>query len=112
MRMQEKRFMRSPIICLDTFFKSQEFIYKRDKEGINVLDSLWARNDANADNVLEMEPNARRQIVVEDDEGPRRMLPFLEWCKTVARESQCNVTFSREEFDSRSCWIRNMVRCL
>ena len=74
---------REGIICRHTNCKLEKFLHKRIDERVCIPWLLWTRYDPNTKNVVLLEVLIWREIVIEDEEDPRGLLPLFE------REQSC-----------------------
>jgi len=88
--------VREGIICRHTGCKLKEFLHKRIDEQVCVLWLLWTRYDPNTKDVVLLEAFVWREIIIEDKEDPRSLLPLFEGSKAVGGKAKCDVTMIRE----------------
>jgi hypothetical protein len=82
---------REGIICRHADHELEQFMHERMDEGVCILWLFWTRYDPNTKNVVLSEAFIWREIVVEDEEDPRGMLPLFKRSKPVGGKAECNV---------------------
>ena len=87
---------REGIISGHTRCKLEKFSHERIYERICVPWLLWTRYNPNTKNVVLLEALVWREIIIEHEENPRRVLPLFEWSEAVGSEAECNVTMILE----------------
>jgi len=65
-------------------------------KGVSVRWLFWTRYDPNTKNIVLLEALVWREIVIENEEDPRGMLPLLEWSKAIGGEAKCDIMLVRE----------------
>jgi hypothetical protein len=91
----EKSF-REGIICRNADRELEQFTHERIDEGVCVPWLFWTRYDPNTKNVVFLESLVWREIVVENEEDPRGMLPLLKRSEAVSGEAECDITMIRK----------------
>jgi hypothetical protein len=87
---------REGIVCRNPDRELEQFTHKRIDEGVCVPWFFWTGYDPNTKNVVLLEAVVWREIVVENEEDPRGMLPLLKRSKAVSGEAECDITMIRE----------------
>ena len=87
---------REGVICRHTVRELKQFLYERIDEGVCVPWLFWTRYNTSTQNVVLLEALVRREIVIENEEDPRGMLPLLEWSEAVGGEAERDITMIRE----------------
>ena len=94
--MEREEAVREGIICRHAVRKLKQFSHERIDEGVCVPWLFWTGYDPSTKNVVLLEALVWREIVIEDEEDPRGMLPLFEWSEAVRSEAKCNITTIRE----------------
>jgi len=94
--MEGEKAFRESIICRHADYKLEEFMHERIDEGVCIPWLFWTMNDPNTNDVVLLEALLRGEIVVEDEEDPRGMLPLFERSKAISGEAECDITMVRE----------------
>lgn len=93
---EDEEAAREGIICRHTDCKLEKFSHERIDERVGIPWLLWTRYDPNAKNVVLLEALVWREVIVEDEEDPRGMLPLFEWSEAIGGKAERNVTTIRE----------------
>ena len=83
---------REGIICSHTTCKLEKFLQERIDERVCVPWLLWTRYDPNTKDVVLLEALVWREIVIEDEEDPRGLLPLFEGSEAIGGEAERNIT--------------------
>jgi len=65
-------------------------------EGVGVQWLFWTGYDPNTKNIVLLEALVWREIVIENEEDPRGMLPLLEWSEAIGGEAERDIMLVRE----------------
>jgi hypothetical protein len=74
---------REGIVCRHADRELEQFTYERIDEGVCVPWLFWTRYDPNTKNVVLSEALLWREVVVENEEDPRGMLPLFKRSEAV-----------------------------
>ena len=94
--MEGEEATQEGVICRHTLCELKQFLYERIHEGVSVPWLFWSGYDTNTHNVVLLEALVRREIIIENEEDPRGMLPLLEWSEAVGGEAERDITMIRE----------------
>jgi hypothetical protein len=89
--MEGKEAFREGIICRYTNHKLEKFFHKRINEGVCILWLVWTGYDPSTKNIVLLEALVWREIVIENEEDPRSVLPLFEGSKAVRSKTKCNI---------------------
>jgi len=87
---------REGIICRHADRELEQFTHEGIDERIRVPWLFWTRYDPNTKDVVLSEAFIWREIVVENEEDPRGMLPLFKRSEAVGGEAECDITMIRE----------------
>jgi len=94
--MEGEEAAREGVICRHTIRELKQFLYERIDEGVCIPWLFWTRYDTSTQNVVLLEALVRREIIIENEENPRGMLPLLEWSEAVGGEAERDIMMIQE----------------
>ena len=103
--MEGEKAFREGIICRHADRKLAQFTHERIDEKVCILWLFWTRYDPNTNNIILSEAFIWREIVVENEEDPRGMLPLFKRSEAISSEAECDITMIREVV----VWVRPVL---
>ena len=90
--MEGEEAAQEGVICRHTVRELKQFLYEQIDEGVCVPWLFWTGYDTSTQNVVLLEALVWREIIIENEEDLRSMLPLLEWSEAIGGEAKRDIT--------------------